>query len=104
MSYGFSVSAATKAEAKAAVAAEFDKVVANQPIHARDKVAALANAEAIIDLLADDVPADHVIAVSCNGYVGWTGTLDDGNADSLPLRSASVSCSATYLVPQKIGA
>ena len=97
MSYSFSVKASTKDEAKAAVAAEFNKVVATQPIHARDKAAALANASAVIDLLSDDVPAGYVIGVSCNGYVGWRENLrDDG---SNPLNAASVSSSASYFNP-----
>ncbi|WP_316228388.1 MULTISPECIES: hypothetical protein [unclassified Bradyrhizobium] len=97
MSYSFTVRAATKAEAKAAVAAQFDQVVVTQPIHARDKDAALVNAGAVIDLLADQGPDDHEIAVSCNGYVGWREALrDDG---SNPLSAASVSASASYVMP-----
>ncbi|KRQ11924.1 hypothetical protein AOQ73_05815 [Bradyrhizobium pachyrhizi] len=94
MSYSFTVKAATKNEAKAAVAVEFDKVVATQPIHARDKAAALTNANAVIDLLADDAPDGHVINVSCNGYVGWRDNLRDDGGN--PLNSASVSASAGY--------
>lgn len=93
MSYSFNVQGASKASAKEAVAAKFDEVVASQPIHARDKAAALANANAVIDLLVDD--ATHEISVSVNGYVGWQEVLrDDG---SNPLRAASVSASASYV-------
>lgn len=95
MSYSFHVSAATKAAAKEAVAAKFDEVIASQPIHARDKAAAVANASAAIDLLVDD-PAMH-ISVSCNGYVGWRENLrEDGGND---LTAASVSASAGLVVP-----
>lgn len=98
MSYSFAISAASKAEAKASVAVEFDKVVASQPIHARDKAAALVNAGAVIDLLADDAPGDgFVIGVSLDGYVGWRGeALADG---SNLLNAASVSASANYFKP-----
>ncbi|MET4190686.1 MULTISPECIES: hypothetical protein [unclassified Bradyrhizobium] len=97
MSYSFNVKAASKDEAKAVVAAEFDKVVSQQPIHARDKAAALANANAVIDLLAPEAPEGHMIAVACNGYVGWRG---DTTADySNPLNSASVSANASYFKP-----
>ena len=92
MSYSFSVKAATKAEAKAAVEAEFDKVVASQPIHARDKAVALANASAVIDLLMD-VPADKLVSVSVNGYVGWM--VDQEGKQ--PLNSASVSAGASLV-------
>jgi hypothetical protein len=98
MSYSFSIRAATKDEAKAAVAAEFDKVVAAQPIHARDKTVALANAAAVIGLLADDAPDGFTIGVSLNGYVGWREALHDDASN--PLNAASVSASANYFKPE----
>ena len=98
MSYSFQVTAPTKAAAKEAVAAKFDEIVASQAIHARDKAAALANANAAIDLLVDDA-ASHV-AVSCSGYVGWREVLrDDAGND---LHSASVSASASLVAPPAI--
>lgn len=96
MSYSFNVQAATKQDAKAAVALAFDRVIETQPIHARDKSAALANAGAVIDLLADDAPNGHVIAVSCNGFVGWRDMLRDDGAN--PLSAVSVSAVASYVV------
>lgn len=90
MSYSFNVKAATKAEAKAAVEAEFDKVLDNQPEHARDKAAALANANAVIDLLADDETRD--VGVSCNGYISWR--VED-NAPG-PLTGVSVAAQAYH--------
>lgn len=95
MSYSFSVTAANKAEAKTAVAAKFEEVVTAQPIHARDREAALANANAVIDLLNDD-DTKHV-TVNLNGYVGWLDMLTAA-ADN-PLRSASVSANATLIEP-----
>lgn len=93
MSYSFNVQAASKAAAKEAVATKFDEVIASQPIHARDKAAALANANAVIDLLADDDARN--ISVSVNGYVGWQEALrDDG---SNPLQSVSVSTTASHV-------
>ena len=93
MSYSFNVQASTKAAAKDAVEVKFDEVIAAQPIHARDKAAALANANAVIDLLMDGDTRE--IAVSVNGYVGWLEALrEDG---SNPLQSASVSASASYV-------
>lgn len=95
MSYSFTVKADTKQAAKDAVAEAFDKVVANQPIHARDKDAALANASAVIDLLTDPAPEGSAINVSCNGYVSWREVLrEDG---SNPLTTASISASASYV-------
>ncbi|UFZ05462.1 hypothetical protein LQG66_03860 [Bradyrhizobium ontarionense] len=97
MSYSFGVWAKSKAEAKAAVAAKLDEVIATQAIHARDKSAILANAAAVIDLLGDAVPDGHEIHVGCNGSVSW---IEDGsNVADIPLRSGSISASATYHRP-----
>jgi hypothetical protein len=97
MSYSFTVTAPTKADAKAAVEGAFNAVVAQQPIHARDKDAALANAAAVIDLLVDD-PDMHV-SISVNGYVSWREVL---NAEgSNPLSGASVSASASMVLPHR---
>lgn len=88
MSYSLAVKAATKELAKQAVQVEFDKMVALQPIHSRDRAAALANANTVIDLLADDDTKG--IAVSFNGYVSW------GAGDDQPLSTVSVSCAANH--------
>jgi hypothetical protein len=70
MSYSFSARGATKQEAKDAAAAEFDKVVASQPIHAVDRAPALAAVGAFVDMLADSPKA---IYVSVSGSLGWQG-------------------------------
>ena len=93
MSYSFQVKAATKAEAKAAVAAKFDAdVITVFPVHARDREAVLANASAVIDLAADDDTKD--IQVSVAGYVGWNSAEPQ---DVVPLTTVSITASA-YLV------
>ena len=53
MSYSFAITGASKAEAAAKVASEFDQVVANQPSHATDKDGAVAAANAFINLLRE---------------------------------------------------
>lgn len=80
MSYSFTVKAATKDEAKAAVLLEMDKVVAQQPIHARDKDPTIAAANAMIDLLVDD-PSRHV-QVHVHGSVSWIDVLRDDLASA----------------------
>ena len=90
MSYSFQVQAPTKAAAKEAVAAKFDEIVAQQQIHARDRDAVLANASAVIDLLADSDEKD--VLVSCNGYVSWPS----GGVEEAQLNAAAVSASAGY--------
>jgi hypothetical protein len=90
MSYSISVRAATKAEAKAALAAKFDEtVVATQPVHACDRAAALAAGDAFIDLLEDDASKD--VAISLNGWVSYSG----GGTAPVALHSASVTASAS---------
>jgi hypothetical protein len=96
MSYSFAVKAPTKVEAKQAVEAAFDKVVSQQPIHARDRAAAVAAAASVIDLLVED--PDLHIGVSVSGYVSWREAL---NAEgSNPLSGASVSTSASLVTPE----
>lgn len=93
MSYSFQVKAATKAEAKAAVEAKFDEIISQQPIHARDRAAVLANANAVIDLLADDDTKD--VSVSCNGYLSWSG---EGafTPETAAVGSCAITASAGY--------
>ena len=89
MSYSFQVKTATKAEAKAAVEKAFDEqVIPQQAVHARDKAAALANANAMIDLLEDNDSKD--INVSCYSSVGWAG----GDQMAAPLTAAGTGCNA----------
>lgn len=90
MSYSFNIRAADKAAAKEAVAAKFDEIIGQQPIHARDRAAVLSNANAVIDLLADDDTQD--VSVSCNGYVSWSS----GAAETAAFNTASVACSTSH--------
>jgi hypothetical protein len=83
MSYSFIASGATKKAAKKAVADEFDKMMGAQPMHSKDRAAALANAGVVIDLLVDDDTKG--ISVTCNGHVTWGGPGING---------ASISCTA----------
>lgn len=97
MSYSFNVRAASKALAKVAVAAEFDKVVAIQPVHAQDRAQAIGNANAIIDLLVDDDTQD--ISVNCYGSVGWNW-VEGADESSVPLTSVGVGASARLYLPR----
>ena len=74
MSYSFGITASTKDEAKAKVAEEFEAILAYQPTHAKDKAQALANADAAIDILRDDVTLD--IRVACYGSLIWHADPD----------------------------
>lgn len=90
MSYSFSVKAATKAEAKVAVAAEMDKVVQSQPTHAQDRDQAVTAASAFIDLVGDDDTKD--VSVSVSGWLSWL-TVDG----VVTTQGASVSVSANLV-------
>lgn len=70
MSYSFSVSAATKDEAKRKVGESFDQIVVNQPPHAADRLAVVAVADAFITLLADPVEG-QVVYVNVYGSLSW---------------------------------
>lgn len=97
MSYSFTVRADSKAKAKALVAEELDKVVAQQPVHAADRAQALAAVEAYIDIVADNetTEADSKdLVVSVNGSVGWQ------HPDQSRLTSSAVGIAA-YLTPKE---
>ena len=97
MSYSFSVRGATKADVINNAAAELDKVVASQPIHAADRAQAQAAAEAFLGIIpGKDDDQDFYLYVS--GSVGWKGTL--GAADQV-LTSASVNVSASLIAKEK---
>jgi len=70
MSYSFSVTADTKAEATRQIREKFDEVVAAQPSHAADKEAAVVAAQTLLRLLAEPREGDEIY-VSMNGSVGW---------------------------------
>lgn len=71
MSYSFTVKAATKAEAKQAVADRFDEVVLGQSVHKVDRDAALAAAGAFVDMLAEPKENDEY-QVMINGSLSWS--------------------------------
>ena len=75
MSYSFTITAANKALALAAVAAQLDAVVAAQPSHEVDRLQAQQTAELFVGLLPDDAERD--VRVSMNGSVGGTWLSDN---------------------------
>lgn len=70
MSYSFSITADTKAEATGKIRDQFDAVVVAQPSHAADKEAAVVAAQALVRLLAEPHDGDEIY-VSMNGSLGW---------------------------------
>lgn len=88
MSYSFTVRAANKQAAKAAVAAKFDEVATQQACHHRDKAQACAAADAFVDLLNDDDSKDVVVAINGSLMGQWTGS------DVTLIESAAVSITA----------
>jgi hypothetical protein len=94
MSYSFDFTVATKAEAKDRVATEFDTIVSVQPVHKRDRNAALAATHTFIDMLADNDTKD--IRVNVHGSVSypWSADMD---AEAAPLSQASVGVSAWHV-------
>lgn len=97
MSYSFQFVTQSKADVQSKLAEEFDKVVASQPVHARDRDAAISAALAMVNALGEN--AERNIEVRVNGSVGWDWPSDGSPADqsTVPLTCASVSVAA-YLV------
>jgi hypothetical protein len=95
MSYSITVRGATAAAALAALAASFDEqVVALQPVHARDRDAALGAAEAMAKQLGTQ-PEGMEVALSLSGSLGWTGTSEATSEDPHGLRDINVTASNT---------
>jgi hypothetical protein len=69
MSYSFHVQDGSKKGVGKLVAAELDKVVASQPVHAVDVKVAHDAAEASVALLVDP-SEDEVVSVSVSGSIG----------------------------------
>jgi len=92
MSYSFTVKAATKAAALAAASAAFDsQVLVSQPVHKVDREAALKNAEAHVNLIADPKEGEEV-ALSMHGSIG--GEIDWSAGEVKRLSSAGSGCTA----------
>lgn len=84
MSYSFSVSGSTKADAHAKVAEKLAELVLAQPPHAADQAQAQAAAESFINLLVDDETQDVSVTMH--------GSLQNSDAGIL---SANVNVTAT---------
>jgi hypothetical protein len=89
MTYSFRVRGSNKAEATAAVAAEFDKVVVSHEVHKTDRDMVVASAASAIYLLSDDDRKD--ISVECSGYLCWDGQDVDGVPQGVTNVSVSIS-------------
>lgn len=99
MSYSFAVQGKSKAEALAKIAAEFDTLMSNQPVHARDREAAEAAAGSFIAMLRD--PNDNeVVSVSIYGSLVWAGVGDDA-ATNFTASSVGVSTAILPVVVEK---
>ena len=96
MSYSFVARGATKSEVIEKIIAEFDIVVATQPIHAADRDQAQAAAQAFLDVLPSGVD-ERDFYVSVSGSVGWNGNFGVDHV----LTSAGVSVSASLIVKEK---
>ena len=90
MSYSFAVAADTKNEASQKINAEFDKIVAMQPIHAKDRREAEESADMLVDVLKEPDEGE-CIKVTMSGSLGW-------RSEDI-ITSASVNISA-YIGPK----
>lgn len=93
MSFSFSFTAPTKAQAKVRVAEEMAKVLTYCIEHAHDLRAAITVGHAYIDTLGDDPSMD--IAVSMYGSLGYQWR-ESGDPTPLAISSAGVTVSAGY--------
>jgi len=92
MSYAFNVRAGTKEQVTEKVAAELEKVVAQQPIHAVDRFKAFETACELLAMLPNDA-GEKEFNVSVSGSLGWT----EGNV----VTSASVNVQTSLVAKEK---
>ena len=93
MSFSFQARAADKTALREAIAAEMDKVIVGQPIHAADKILVVVVANAYLDFLADNPDMD--VAAHISGSLSWSGTSESPN-----FTGANVSV-GVYHAPRK---
>lgn len=72
MSFSFTVTAASKAEALVKIEEQFASVVQSQPTHAADQQTVTAAAAASVNTLVDPSETE-VVYVSVSGSLGWRG-------------------------------
>lgn len=90
MSYSIVVHGPTKGDALKLFAIKFDQqVVAQQPIHAKDRAAVLRNIQGALDVLSDEVPDGKRVAISASG--GIIGVTD--RAGAMAIGSVAISAS-----------
>lgn len=92
MFYGFSVRAATREELSDLIEAEFDKIVALQPIHDADREAAQNAAEGFVSALPDTEGMEFSVSVS--GSVSWSGSYPEDYS----VMCAGINISASLVV------
>lgn len=83
MIYSFGVIAESKADAKARVHAEFDKVVAQQKDHDRDRWAAEQAVGALIDCLEDSDVVQRAKSVNVTVSGSLSGKWENGGIVSV---------------------
>jgi hypothetical protein len=98
MSYSFTVFAANKEEARAKVAAEFDSVEQQQPVHRADRAQAEATASSFIDL-CEEPAEDQELSVRVAGSINW-----DGSEVNARLRGAGISVTVGILAKRAVPA
>ena len=76
MSYSFSITADTKADATDKIREQFDAVVVAQPRHAADKEAAVVAAQTLVRLLAEPYEWNEIY-VSMSGSLEWNCDLPE---------------------------
>ncbi len=85
MSYSFKVTAKSKQGLKEAAVVEIAKVVAQQPVHAKDNLAMIKTCNAFTDYIEKELEDGESYTLSANGYLSW---VTDGG-----ITGASISVS-----------
>lgn len=92
MSYSFNAKGPSKTEAILDAEAKFDKVVADMPIHAKDKDLVLAHLRAVVAVVAEPRDTEDVY-IAMNGYMIAVSPADTYGAARVT--TVAAGCSVT---------
>jgi len=95
MSYSFSASGKSKAEARENAEATIKKVVDGQPIHGADQPLMMAGVDNALNALGDP-KEDEIINISAYGSVGWEDALGD-DTDAVRIKQCDFTIRASII-------
>lgn len=94
MSYSINVQGKTADEVREELDSKLAEIIERQPIHARDRDAAVKAVKALLSVV--EVPEGKMYKVSVSGSCGWDGNLPaDGDHSNVTITGVGVNVSVS---------